>query len=338
MKSLGSAVVRAKRSGERKSRPICLCRSCSAEMIGCQKVINHICCAISGDSVTNSEPNNEKVFQLRHENEGDFIIKLNVTISIGLLIDRTGILVIGLVEDESAEKSSSEQFFMYLALWINKWMFDAVRLTLINGIYCQQKSDGLFYWQKYLTLQHYVEWTCFVKFLFRIYAFRPVLSLREWLIDYAASLLARYVRSHEINFLHNNPSDPKREVVEPDSVQLDFVCFDGAEKTPNLMQIREILIIHSLASDIGNWKRLCCRLRTCAEMPMMNHMTWHWCRSWRHCECRSGIMMPFFFHFGIIHRKMCRELFPVLLLTWLGSEKFPLRNNGMILINATPSS
>lgn len=32
---------------------------------------------------------------------------------------------------------------MYLALWINKWMLDAVRLTLINGIYCQQNSDGL---------------------------------------------------------------------------------------------------------------------------------------------------------------------------------------------------
>lgn len=170
-------------------------------------------------------------------------------------------------------------------------MFDAVRLTLINGILLQTKLRRTRYWQKYLTLQHYCSSNghASMKFLLRIYAFRPVLSLREWLIDYAASLLARYVS--KIDFLHNNPSDPKAKNqhnaelvrVKSASTRSKF-GFLFSSKTPNLMQIREILIIHSAASDIGNWKRLC----YLHQMSMMNHMTLR-----RLYVCRSGIMMPF---------------------------------------------
>lgn len=84
------------------------------------------------------------------------------------------------------------------------------RILSFSLIARPSRAEMFHYWQKYLTLQH-CEWTCFVKFLFRNYAFAhhyfnfllcifPLL-LREWLID--CSVYCISTLSQRNLFLHN---------------------------------------------------------------------------------------------------------------------------------------
>lgn len=214
-------------------------------------------------------------------------------------------------------------------------MFDAVKLTFINGIYCKQQSvkstptlpaENVHYWQKYLTLQH-CEWTCFVKFLFRIYASLLCISrchLLGWLIDGAVFVYATTENENENQFLHNQPSDPKwttRSVTRSKRWATKLRIWCKLEK----------FCYSWLAFDIYNWNtQTILTLCTCTKCQWW--ITWH-CSA-QNGVCRSGIMMPFLLlFFGTIHRKKCWEF--SLLPFWpdrCSSEKFPLQNNGMIPI------
>jgi hypothetical protein len=120
------------------------------------------------------------------------------------------------------------------------------------------------YWQKYLTLQH-CEWTCFVKFLL-FWCCYAVLSLCEWLIDYAS---LRYDHENDFFFCKNNVKKSRNKVKQGPQQQMNFRIWCKLEKFIQCSLFASTVVIEN--------ERLSCWLIVPAPNVMMNHMTWHCC-------------------------------------------------------------
>lgn len=72
-----------------------------------------------------------------YENEGDFIMKLNVTIFIGYWSTELGFLLVSSASRMIQHKTQTQKNHHHVVMNKYKWMFDAVKLTFINEICCK---------------------------------------------------------------------------------------------------------------------------------------------------------------------------------------------------------